>query len=84
VTTRKERMLHVRVLEDQAVALICEARRQWWRPLLSRQRRRQARALLAGCDSEFAAIAGAKAKYGRPKGIPPRIPPGAVIVSGPR
>ena len=79
--TRKERLLRIAELEDRAVALICEMRRQWWRPRRNRQRRAQVRALFAECDAEFDAIAEAKAKYGRPQGGPRQLPPGAIFVS---
>lgn len=49
-------MDRVRELENESVRLICDIHQQWWRPVRNRQRKREARALLAECDTLLDAI----------------------------
>jgi hypothetical protein len=53
----------VRRLESGAAALIVAADRQWWRVLRNRQRRREARGLLAAAGAELDAIAARSAEF---------------------
>jgi hypothetical protein len=52
-----DRYAHVRRLEDDAVALIAVAHRQWWRFWLNRKRYQEARRLLAQAGREVDLIA---------------------------
>lgn len=66
MTTRRERLLRVAALEDEAISKIIAMRRRPWRLVRNARLRTEVRRLFAECDAEFAAIAEAKARYGKP------------------
>jgi hypothetical protein len=48
-----DKYAHVRRLENDAVALLAAAHRQWWRPWLNHNRYQQARRLLDQAGAEL-------------------------------